>query len=130
MKKIIKLTLGILLFSLMAFTNYNSEDNDCSILHRGTFVYGNPGSEIKVIINGKNHVEYHNNGKFIIKSKLDWISNCEYNMTMTKITIPNFPYGIGDVMNVKIDSVKGKEIYYTSTVKGQSWNGVFSKIKD
>ncbi len=125
-----KMILAISLFFLMAFTNYNAENKDCSILHKGTFTYGNTGSKIKVVINGNDHMEYHNNGKFIIQSKLDWMSDCEYNMTMTKITIPDFPYGVGDVMNVRIDSVKGNEIYYTSTVKGQSWNSILTKIKD
>jgi hypothetical protein len=130
MKKTIKFTFGILLFYLMAFTNLKPEYNDCSILHKGTFIYGNPENEIKVVIKGKNHTEYHNNGKYIIKSKLDWVNDCEYNMTMTKVTIPNFPYGIGDVMNVKIDSVNGNEIFYTSIVKGQSWKGKFIKTKE
>lgn len=59
------------------------------------------------MIKGKNHIEYHDNGKYIIKSKLDWVSDCEYNMTMTKITIPDFPYAIGEVMNVKVN--KGRQ---------------------
>lgn len=130
MKKTIQFIFGILLFSLMAFTSLESDDNDCSILHKGTFIYGNPGNEIKVVIKGKNHTEYHNNGKYIIKSKLDWVNDCEYNMTMTKVTIPNFPYGIGDVMNVKIDSVNGNEIFYTSIVKGHSWKGKFIKTEE
>ncbi len=129
MKKIILLTFGILTLSLMAFTSINSNNNNCSILHSGTFIYGKPGNEIKVVIKGKNHIEYHNDGKYVIKSKLDWVNDCEYNMTITKVTIPNFPYGIGDVMNVKIDNVEGNEIFYTSTVKGQSWKGKLTKIE-
>jgi len=48
---------------------------------------------------------------------------------MTKITIPNFPFGIGDVMNVKIIEVKGNEIFHTSTVKGNQWNGKLINLK-
>jgi hypothetical protein len=130
MKKIIQYAFAISLFSLMAFTSLKSNNNDCLILHEGTFTYGNPGNEIKVVIKGKSHTEYHNKGKYIIKSELDWVNDCEYNMTMTKVTIPNFPYGIGDVMNVKIDSVNGNEIFYTSIVKGQSWKGKFIKTEE
>ncbi|MGL4599162.1 MAG: hypothetical protein ACRCYO_16700 [Bacteroidia bacterium] len=104
--------------------------NDCSIMYKGTFIYGSPADQVKVVIKGKNHTEYHNNGKYVIKSKLNWITDCEYDMVLKKVTIPNFPYQPGDVMNVKIDSVNGKEIYYTSIIKGQSWKGVFVKIKD
>jgi hypothetical protein len=90
-------------------------------------VYGSP-EQIKVEINGKSHIEYHDNGKYFIKSKLIWASDCEYNMTMTEITIPSFTYKAGDVMNVKINKVEGNNIYYTSTVQGKSWNGKLIKI--
>jgi len=129
MKKIIQFTFGIVICSLMAFSSLKSENNDCLILHKGTFTYGNLQNEVKVVIKGKSHTEYHNDGKYIIKSKIDWVNDCEYNMTMTKVTIPNFPFEIGDIMNVKIDSVKGKEIFYTSIVKDQSWNGKFEKVE-
>lgn len=91
----------------MSFTFSRVDNEDCKILHSGTFIYGNTPDEIKVVIKGKNHIEYHDNGKYIIKSKLDWVSDCEYNMTMTKITIPDFPYAIGEVMNVKVN--KGRQ---------------------
>jgi len=32
-------------------------------------------------------------------------------------------------MNVKIKEVEGNKIYYTSTVNGQSWDGVFTKTE-
>lgn len=129
MNRIMKLSVGLIFLTLMAFTIAPKVDSDCEILHEGTFNYGNDENLVKVIIKGKKHIEYHNDGKYYIKSKLDWINECEYNMTMTKTTIPNFPYGKGDVMNVKIDKVKGNKIYYTSTVKGQRWNGIFTKIE-
>ena len=102
---------------------------DCQLLHHGTFKYGDSQTEIIVKIKGSKHVEYHEDGKYIIEFNLDWVNECEYNMTMTNVTLPNFPYGLGDIMNVKIDSVKGNEIYYTSTVKGQRWKGKFIKIE-
>ena len=48
---------------------------------------------------------------------------------MIKITIPDFPYKVGDIMNVKINKIEKNEIFYTSTVKGQSWSGKLIKIK-
>ena len=127
MRKIIAITLGLLTIILTGFTNISTVENQCEIMHNGTFYYGNSTKEVKVVIKGNNHTEYHNNGKYIIKSKLDWVSDCEYNMTMKKVTIPNFPFKVGDVMNVKIDKVEENNIYYTSTVNGQSWNGKFTK---
>jgi len=91
----------------MAFSNVNTGKGDCTILHEGTFTYGEGKDLVKVVIDGKDHTEYHDNGKYVIKSELVWVNDCEYNMTMTEVTIPNFPYGSGDVMNVKINKVKG-----------------------
>jgi hypothetical protein len=129
MNKVMKVSIGFIFLTLMAFTITPKVDNDCGILHKGTFTYGNSKNLVKVMIKGKNHIEYHNDGKYYIKSKLDWVNECEYNMTMTKVTIPDFPYGKGDVMNVTINKVDGNKIYYTSTIKGQSWNGIFTKIE-
>lgn len=99
-------------------------------MHKGTFKYGKSTEEVTVVINGNNHIEYHENGKYIIRSKLNWLSDCAYDMTMTEITIPNFPFKVGDVMNVKINKIDGNVIYFTSTVKGTSWDGNFVKVKD
>ncbi len=129
MKKSLLLTIAILSICLMGFNTATITDNDCTILHNGTFVYGNPGEEIKVVIKGNRHTEYHQNGEYMIKSKIVWTDECEYNMTITKVTIPNFPYQKGDVMNVQVNSVNGNEIYYTSTVQGVSWEGKFTKVK-
>jgi hypothetical protein len=124
--RIINLGLIIWLFTIGAT---KAQDN-CIILHKGTFKYADTPEEIIVKIKGTKHTEYHNNGKYIIESDINWVNDCEYNMTMTKITIPDFPYGPGDVMNVKIEKVIENEIYYVSTVKGQSWKGKFIKVKD
>jgi hypothetical protein len=100
------------------------------MMHHGTFKYGNLDDEVTFTIKGKHHVEYHDNGKYYIKSKIDWVNECEYNMTMKKITLPNFPYHPGDVMNVRIDSIENKLIYYTAKVKNMSWNGTMIKIAE
>lgn len=131
MRGYLKWTFVLLVLAICFETSGQSEstDNNCTILHEGTFKYGGTENEIKVIIKGKKHTEYHNDGKYLIESKLDWLNECEYNMTMTKITIPNFPYKKGDVMNVKVNEVNGNEISYISTVKGVTWDGTLIKIK-
>jgi hypothetical protein len=127
MRQLFKLFIALTFVSILSSGAKKSE-SDCQILHKGTFKYGSASNEVIVKIKGKKHTEFHNNGKYIIESKLDWVNECEYNMTMTKVTIPDFPYRSGDIMNVKIEKVIGNEIYYTSTVKGRSWNGKFIKI--
>jgi hypothetical protein len=95
----------------------------------GTFTYGPSEKKVKVVIKGNSHIEYHNKGQYLIRSDIKWINDCEYNMTMTEVTIPDFPYSAGDIMNVRIIRVEGNTIFYTSTVKGMSWEGQFEKIK-
>ncbi len=74
-----------------------------------------------VVININKHVEYLENGKYYIKSDLDWINECEYNATMTEITLPNFPFKAGEVMNVKFQKIENGMVYGISTVLGQSF---------
>ena len=122
-------TFSAICFLLLLLSTKNVIGQDCSIAHEGKFKYRNGKDEVIVETKGKDHTEHHNKGKYFIKSKIEWLNDCEYNMTMTEVTIPNFPYGPGDVMNVKINKVAGKEIFYTSTVKGVTWEGKLTKIK-
>lgn len=128
MKKILQLSVVVVLLGLMSFTISPPEYEDCRIMHEGTFLYGDINKPIRVVINGENHTEYYEGGKYVIQSKLNWVNPCEYNMTMTKVTIPNFPNGIGDIMNVRIEEVKGDQIYYTASVNGKTWKGRFFKL--
>ena len=131
MKTYIKLLFWMLVIitALKTLNANNNPNSECNILHKGVFKYGEYNNEVTVIIKRKKHIEYHNGGKYIIKSKIVWVNDCEYNMTMTKTTVPNFPYGKGDVMNVKINKVDGRDIYYTSTVEENSWEGKLTKVK-
>jgi hypothetical protein len=129
MKKIVSLLSLVILTCFLSLTSFSQSAEDCLILHEGTFTYQGEETPVKVVIKEKEHTEYHNDGKYVIKSKLEWVSDCEYNMTMTKVTIPDFPFKPGDVMNVKINRVEGNDIYYTSTVKGLSWEGKLTKVK-
>lgn len=116
--------LGFLLY----LGNLNAQTN-CEIMHQGTFVYNAETNPVKVVIDGVNHTEYHSGGKYHIKSTIEWVNECEYNMTMTEVTIPKFPYQKGAIMNVKITEVKGNDVYYAAAVEGRSWQGVFTKME-
>ena len=123
------LMLGVFILSLTSFVTPIEHPIDCSSLHEGTFLYGNSKDRIEVIIKGNHHTEYHNNGKYFSQSKLDWIDDCSFNMTMEEVTIPDFPFGKGDVMNLQVDAVEGNKISYTASVKGYRWNGTLIKVE-
>ena len=100
-----KISIGIILLSLMTFTNaYSQSENNCKELHRGTFVYGDSEDLVKVIIKGKKHKEYHNNRKYYIKSKLVWVNDCEYDMTIKKVITRS---GINQERQATMEKFKG-----------------------
>jgi hypothetical protein len=102
---------------------------DCKLMHQGKFKYMAGEEEVIITIQDSSMVEYHQGGKYIIKTRIDWINDCEYTITILKVTVPEFALGTGDQVNVKINRVEGKELYYTLTVKSVSWQGKFIKLE-
>jgi hypothetical protein len=74
-------------------------------------------------IENENHIEYHQGGKYYIKSRLKWITDCQYEMKMLENTIPDFPFKPGEKMIVTIINIEGEIIYYTSEVRNMKWKG-------
>ncbi len=121
----------LFLLSFCYFASAQSDQSpDCSILKKGTFKYvGLEDTTAYFTIKKSNHVEYHEGGKYQIKSKLKWLNDCQYEMEMLSNTIPDFPFKPGDRMVVTITKIEGNIIYYTSEVNKQSWPGVIKKIE-
>jgi len=131
MKKIVSLIL-IAAFSLtaMSLRKTNDPDPDCNILHKGTFVYADEqGQEVKVIIDGKKHTEYHKGGKYYVKSELHWDNDCQYTAKIVKVTIPGFPYKKGTIMKVNIDSVEGNAVFCTGIINAESFTSKLIKTQ-
>lgn len=118
------LLLAILLPSV-AF----AQAKDCKIMHQGKFSYMADKEEVIVTIQDSLMTEFHQGGKYFIKTRITWLNECEYNVTVLKVTVPSFPLGTGDEVNVKINRIEGKEIFYTLTVKAVSWDGKFTKLE-
>ena len=120
-------TYLLLFFTLVCAISYGQNDSShCKILKNIKLKYTQTDDQSSyIIIKNNDHIEYHRNDKYFIKSKLVWISDCEYNMTMTEITLPNFPFGPGEVMNVKFTKIEKDSIQYIATVRGQSVEGKF-----
>ena len=113
-----------LLFALITFLGLSQNLPDCDVLKNGTFKYLDvEDTSAYIVINGTEHTEYHNNGKYYIKSKLRWTNDCEFIMTMTEITIPDFTLHPGDKMKVEVIRIKGEIIYYNATVNDRKWPG-------
>ncbi|WP_206619090.1 hypothetical protein [Flavobacterium cerinum] len=109
---------------------HEAQQSDCSIMREGKFMYkDSDGDDIIVTINGEAVTEDHKGGKYVLISKIKWISDCEYENMLVMSTVPKFPLAPGTVMNVTIDKVDGNNIHFTATAIGKSFHGIMKKIK-
>lgn len=125
MKKIYKV---LMLFSVTLLMSFSSS-KDCGILKDNTFTYKNSGKEVIVVFKDNKHVEYHNKKENYIKSDIEWVNDCEYYLIIKESTLPNFPFKMGTKMHIVVNKVKGKKVYYTSSLGGRSWEGRLTKTK-
>jgi hypothetical protein len=84
---------------------------------------------VLVIFKGNEYVEYHNNKEHFIKAEIQWISNCEYNLTIKETNLPRFPFKIRSKLRIVVTKVRGNKIYYKSTLGGKTWEGKLTKKK-
>jgi hypothetical protein len=90
---------------------------DCSVLHNAKLKYaGELNDNDYVFIENYKHVEYLENGSYYIKSDVDWIHECEFNATITECTVPDFPFKVGEVMNVKFQKIENGIIYAIASI--------------
>ncbi|WP_088324511.1 hypothetical protein [Polaribacter tangerinus] len=112
-----------LLFLVNAFQPTALISKDCTVLKNNSFTYKIAGKEVLIVFGENNYIEYHQNKKYFIESDIEWVTDCEYNLTIATSTLPNFPFKQGTVINIVVDKVKGKKVYYTATLAGRSWKG-------
>lgn len=125
-------TITILLLTLTASLAMAQQDKtiDCSMLKniKLKYVEGTDENDYVEIKNNK-HVEHLSNGKYYIKSDLEWVNDCEYNATMTEVTRPNFPFKPGAVMNVKFEKIEDGIVTGTGSVNGATFPVKFEIMK-
>ncbi len=124
MKKIYK---ALALFSFMLLMSFTG--NKCFMIKNNTFTYRNAKKDVIVIFDENKHTEYHNDKEHYIKSDIEWVSDCEYYLIIRESTLPNFPFKMGTKMHIVVNKVRGKKVYYTSSLGGRSWEGRMTKVK-
>jgi hypothetical protein len=131
MKFIRSILFVILIITTQQSFCQSSTPSQCSVLKKGKFLYLDGEDKTAYIeMNGNYQIEKSGKNSYYIESSVEWLNDCTYVMTMTKITIPNFPFRPGDKMKVSVTKIDGEIIYYTSIVNGMSWNGRFQRLKD
>lgn len=121
----LKLSL-ILLFFTFSFGTITSQN--CSILKNNSFTYRAQKDDILVEFKENEFIEYHQDKKYFIKSSIEWVSDCEYYLTVKEATLPDFPFGKGTKLHIVVNKVKGSKVFYTSSMNGRTWQGKMKKI--
>ena len=122
--RILSITIFSCFFSFVAFSQ------ECSILKNSSFTYKKASKEVLIEFKGNQYVEYHQDKKYYIKSKIEWISDCEYYLEIQESTLPNFPFKKGSKLHTIITRVKRGKVYYTSSIAGRTWDGKMTKKKN
>lgn len=124
---------GVLLFILTSC----SKQLNCENFKTGNFIVPTDTEGVepyRIIRKGEEQIEIDNEG---IKrySKIKWLNDCNYLISFdeTKMDLNDFQKRVNEVggILVKVKEVKGKCLYYTSNIKGdsksQSIDGVLCK---
>jgi hypothetical protein len=99
------------------------------VLEETEYTYKYNNDEVLVTFKDGEHIEYFNNKKYYIKSKLEWITNEECYMTIQESNLPDFPFNKGSKLHMKILKVKNGKVFYESTLGGRTWSGKM-KVKE
>jgi hypothetical protein len=93
--------------------------SDCESNFNGKFIYENEAYKGVYIETSKNkHVEYYNDGESYIESKKEYIDNCTFKLTVTKIKMPSVGLKVGDVMIIKIHEFENKKLSLSAEIEG------------
>ena len=123
--------ISVLLLLICSFVSAQETATlDCSLLKniKLKYVDGTHENDYVEIHNNK-HVEHLQNDSYYIKSDLEWINDCEYNATMTEVTVPNFPFQPGAVMHVKFEKIEAGFVSGTGSVNGATFPVKFEIMK-
>lgn len=124
MKFFCRISFLVCLVAALGFTPFSEK---CSMLKNNTFVYKLAGKDVVVKFEEDTHTEYHQSGKYYIKSNVEWISDCEYYLIIQEVNLPDFPFKIGSKLHIEITKVRGNKLSYKSTMGARIWEGKMTK---
>lgn len=129
-KYLIKLTIGISVFTYSSTLFSQSEKQiDCSFLKNCKMRNISMSNGGYVLIQDSIHMEYVDDGKYYIKSKLEWISDCEYSATVIEFTWPEFVFPIGEVLYAKLTEIKNDTLFLELRVRDFNMKTKYKLIK-
>lgn len=114
------------------FSNKVTYDNSnypvTPLIEKTLYTYRYKGDDVIVVFSENEHIEYFNNKKYFIKSKIEWTASDKCFMTIKESNLPNFPFKKGTKLHMKITKIKRGYVHYESTLGGRSWLGKMKKL--
>ncbi|WP_264536875.1 hypothetical protein [Flavobacterium sp. N1736] len=118
-----------LLFLLIKVSSY-SQEKKCSDFKNGTFKYKNPAYKNFIVIrNGNLQTEEDKSRKLLLEGSVQWVSECQYILTYTKINLPTLKNLIGQKVFVTINKIENNKINCLSKMNDKSLDLEMIKIK-
>jgi len=90
----------ITLIILLVTVNSCAQERNCTNFKTGEFKYAKEGMPEKIVRTENMQIETNPNDKIVIKSTIEWESDCEYVMTYSEIL--NHPQDVSSVIGKKI----------------------------
>jgi len=101
---------------------------NCGILKNGKFASINYSpKEYYMIVKDGIQTEYIENGQYV-KSKMEFLNECEYKTTILEVTIPNYFAKVGDSLTTKILQTECEYIKIKSTMFDKDYEFVYVKM--
>jgi len=119
MKKIL-----FLLFLIISSATFAQSKTDCSGLKKCRLKSLIAEDTSTIIIDNEQYTQLYDDGNFI-KSKINWIADCEAEITISEITIDGFPLDIGEKLKLKVDTIKDNIADFTITMQGELYASKF-----
>ncbi|MEQ1733139.1 MAG: hypothetical protein ABL940_05670 [Bacteroidia bacterium] len=102
---------------------------NCETMKDGKFKSANYAlSDYYMIVANGIQTEYISEGKYYVKSKMEFINTCEYKTTIVEITIPDYDKKVGEFLTTKILETECEYIKVRSRMYDKDYEFVLEKM--
>ncbi|ASK29479.1 hypothetical protein CEY12_04885 [Chryseobacterium sp. T16E-39] len=132
------LNIVLLVLLCLSFSQVKSQQNmfltsdkpaKCQNIKTGKFVrIDAPIDEWVMVVQDNVQTEYYNNGKDYVKSRLDFVDDCSYKVTIIAKSNEDYPVKLGEVMVNRILETDRNFIKLTSEYNNKTSEFILSKV--
>lgn len=116
---------------LMGFDDKPAETSPCSILKSGWFKMPDAADTTSyVVITTSTQTEYYNYKRYWVRSSIQWISDCECELTVLTVNYPGLICKRGDKMSVRVLNTEGNIVNFEVLMDGRKERGRYLKMEN